>query len=246
MRVYPKLKTTPNQNRCQTTPTTFDDHDPLAHDILKVLEDFIDEIGVRGCTSHFDKVVDGKFLLKGRHLIQEPERFIEDHLVFPVLQRAFGYSFRPQPKQYAPRWPRGGGVPDFCITSVPVDAAMQHDVRFFGEVKPSKKIENAQNDMENYLDSDLDVHAIAILTDGFDWELWVRPKGESVADLANPYAEASLRDSLLTVRSRNKVTEPYRPHQVRESIDVEAFSSFTESTVLDVIEQEFGVPATSF
>lgn len=224
--------------------TTFDDHDPFSNNILHVLEDFIDEIGVRECTAHFDTVVDGKYFLKGQNLIQEPERFIEDHLVFPMLRQSFGYSLRPQPKQYAPRWPRGGGIPDFAITSLPIEAARQHDIRFFGEVKPPKKMENARNDMENYLDSDLDIHAIAILSDGFDWELWIRPKGESIVDLNNPLQEASLQDSLRTVRTRNMQTASYRPHKVRSNIDTEAFSEFTVDAVLDVIETKFGVPVT--
>jgi len=50
--------------------TTFDDHDPLANNILHVLEDFIDEIGTRECTAHFETVVDGKHFLKGQNLIQ--------------------------------------------------------------------------------------------------------------------------------------------------------------------------------
>ncbi|WP_248896333.1 hypothetical protein [Haloplanus halobius] len=227
-------------------PTTFDDHDPLANYILNVLEDFIDEIGARECTAHFDTVVDGKHFLKGQNLIQKPERFIEDHLVFPMLRQAFGYSLRPQPKQYAPRWPRGGGIPDFAVTSIPIEVAMQQDIRFFGEVKPPKKIENARNDMENYLDSDLDIHAVAILSDGFDWELWIRPKGESIDDLDNPFQEASLRDSLRTVRTRNMQTASYRPHEVRSDIDTDAFSQFTVDAVLDVIETEFEVPFTPF
>ena len=223
--------------------TTFDDHDPLAHDILKVLEDYIDQIGARECTSHFDKVVDGKYYLKGKHLIQKPERFTEEHLVFPMLRQAFGYTLRPQPKQYAPRWPRGGGIPDFAITSLPIDVAMQNDVRFFGEVKPPKNLQNARNDMAEYLDNDLDVHAVALLTDGFEWELWLRRKGESFAELDEPYAKASLRESLQTVQSRNKVTEPYQPHQVRTNIDTDALSAFTADSVLTVIEEEFGVKA---
>lgn len=226
--------------------TTLDDHDPLAHAILKVLEDFIDEVGARECTAHFDKVVDDKYYLKGKHLIQTPERFTEEHLVFPMLRQVFGYSLRPQPKQYAPRWPRGGGVPDFAVTSVPIPAAMQNDLRFFGEVKPPKKIENARNDMIDYLDSDLDVHAVALLTDGFDWELWIRPKGESVADLDNPYAEADLKDSLKTVRTRNMKTAPYRPHEVRNNINSEAFSDFTLDAVLETIGTEFDVDTTRF
>lgn len=225
--------------------TTIDDHDPLAYDILQVLEAFIDEVGERGCTGHFANVVDGKYYLKGKHLIQKPERFIEDHLVFPLLREALGYSIRPQPKQYAPRWPRGGGIPDFCVTSIPVSIAMENDLRIFGEVKPPKKIENARSDMEAYLDNDLDVHAVAILADGFDWELWVRPKGDEVAELNNPYAEASIRDSLRTVRTRNMATEPYQSYQVRTNIDTASFSQFTAETVMGVIESEFGLDVLS-
>lgn len=225
--------------------TTIDDHDPLARNMLEVMEEFVDEIGTRGCSSHFNKVVDGKYFLKGKHLIQKPERFTEDHLVVPMLRRAFGYSVRPQPQQYAPRWPRGGGIPDFAITSVPINVAKQNDLRFFGEVKPPKKIENARNDMKEYLDSDLDIHAVAILSDGFEWELWVRPKGKTVTELDNPYRKASLRESLKTVRTRNMETTPYQPYKVRNEIDTEAFSKFTVDAVLDVIETEFGVSVTS-
>lgn len=222
-------------------PTKIEDHDPLAYDTLQALEAFIDEIGERECTAHFDKVVDGKCRLKGKHLIQKPERFTEEHLVFPMLRQVFGYSLRPRPKQYAPRWPRRGGIPDFCITSIPIDVAMQEDLRVFGEVKPPKKIENARNDMEGYLDSDLDVNAIAILTDGFDWELWVRPKGEAVDDLQNPYATASLREPLKTVRTRNMKMPRYQPHNVRNNIDTESLSDFTVDRILRVIESEFGI-----
>lgn len=66
-------------------PTTIDDHDQFSYDILQVLEEFIDEIGRRSCTAHFDKVIVDKYELHGRYLVQEPERFIEDHLVFPIL-----------------------------------------------------------------------------------------------------------------------------------------------------------------
>ena len=226
--------------------TTFDDHDPLANAILTVLEDFIDEIGARECTAHFDNVVADKYYLKGKYLTQTPERFIEDHLVFPLLRHAFGYSLRPQPKQYAPRWPRGSGIPDFAITNIPIQTAMQHDLRFFGEVKPPKKIQNARNDMREYLDSDLDIHAVALLTDGFTWELWIRPKGDTVDDLDNPTAKATFRDSLKTIRTRNLETEPYQPFTVRKNIDTDAFSAFTADAVLDTIKAELGMQVASF
>jgi len=94
--------------------------------------------------------------------------------------------------------------------------------------------------MAEYLDNDLDVHAVASLTGGFDWELWLRQKGESFAEL-EPYAKANLRESLQTVQSRNKVTEPYQPHEVRTNIDTDAFSAFTADSVLSIINEEFDV-----
>jgi hypothetical protein len=159
------------ETRVTGDSTTFDDHDPLAHDIHEVLAEFVDEIGRRGCTGHFNKVVDGKHLLKGRKLVQEPERFIEDHLVSLLLEEALSHDVRPRPKQYAPRWPKRGGVPDFCLTTIPVDTAMEADLRVFGEVKPPKKIDRARSDMREYLNGDLDLDAVVIFTDDFDWEL---------------------------------------------------------------------------
>jgi hypothetical protein len=99
--------------------------------------------------------------------------------------------------------------------------------------------------MAAYLDSDLDIHAVAILSDGFDWELWVRPKGKSMDELETPFREASLRDSLKTVRTRNMQTTSYRPHNVRSNIDTDALSAFTVDAVLDVIQTELDVSVTS-
>lgn len=225
--------------------TTIYDHDPLAHNILRVLEAFIDEVGRRNCTGHFDKVIADRFELHGRHLVQEPERFIEDHLVFPMLVDAFGYSIRPRPKQYAPPWPRSG-VPDFCITSIPIVEAMNNDLRVFGEVKRPKHLETAEEDMKTYLKNEEDLHALGILSDGFNWQLWIRPKGESIESLDNPHAEASLKAPLKTVQTRNMTTAPYHPHEVRNRIDTEAFSVFTLDAVLGVIEAEFGLDLDSF
>lgn len=224
--------------------TTFDDHDPLAYTILHVLESFIDEIGDRECTVHFNDVVDGPHYLKGVNLGQKPERFIEDHLVYPLLTDAFEYTYRPQPVQYAPRWPKQGGIPDFCITSLSHEAAREHDVRFFGEVKPPKKLDRAQQDMQEYLDSDLDVHAIGILTDGFEWELWVRPRNQAMADTTNPYRVASLQDALQTVRRRNLKVESYQPHTVRNRIDTDAFSAFTRDSVQEILTEDLDLSLT--
>lgn len=221
--------------------TTIDEHDPLAFSILQVLEEFIDEIGRRGCTGHFNKVVSDRFELHGRHLVQEPERFTEDHLVFPMLEDVFGYSIQPRPKQYAPPWPKRTGIPDFCVTSIPITTAMDHELRLFGEVKRPKHIEDAEKEIKEYLRMEEGFHAIGVISDGFDWQLWVRPKGESLDDLVNPYAEASLKAPLRTVRTRNMTNEPYSPHDVRNNIDTDNFNDFTIDAIMDVIEAEFGI-----
>jgi len=223
------------------TPTTFDDHDPLANNIYEVLKSFIDEVGSRGCAAHFDKVVQKQYYLKGRHLIQEPERFIEDHLVFPVLEESLGHDVRPRPKQYAPRWPRQGGVPDFCLTTIPVDVAMDADLRVFGEVKPPKKMERARQDMREYLNGDVDVDAVAILTDGFDWELWVRPQGEQINEDNDPYEEASLRNPLKAISARNMEVDTSHAYGVRDYIDTGAFYSFTTTSIKEIIASELDV-----
>lgn len=220
-------------------PTTLDDHDPLSQNIYEVLKTFIDEIGNRECASHFDKVLRKKHYLKGRHLLQEPERFIEDHLVFPLLEKPLAHGLRPRPKQYAPRWPKQGGVPDFCLTTLPVQEAIDADVRIFGEVKPPKKMKRARKEMREYLNKDVDLDALAILTDGFDWELWVRPRGERVEEDEDPYAIASLRDPLRATFARNLSVDTSRAYNVRERIDANEFSSFTAASVLEVVETEF-------
>lgn len=52
----------------------------------------------------------------------------------------------------------------------------EYDIRLFGEAKPPNKLHYARDDVKKYLKKDLDFDAIAILTDGIEWELWVRPQ----------------------------------------------------------------------
>ena len=112
------------------TPT-LEDYSELSYKILRVLEKFIDEIGHRGCTAHFESALSDGTYLKGPNLGQRPERFVEDHLIFPLL-REFGHSLRPQPVRYAPKWP-GSGRPDFSLTTISTATAKKNGLR--GPVK---------------------------------------------------------------------------------------------------------------
>ena len=220
--------------------TTLQDHSNLARKLLITLEEFVDEIGKRGCTAHLESVIAEGHYLKGKNLGQRSERFIEDHLIFPVLQ-ILDHTVLPRPVQYAPRWTHGRGIPDFALTTIPIDTAKERHVRLFGESKPPNKLQYAREDVQMYLKKDIDLHAVAVLTDGIDWELWLRPRNEKLAEESTPIAVASLQTALATVKARNMEEEPYNKHYAREQIDDDSFAQFTAAAILETLTVELGV-----
>lgn len=220
--------------------TTLRDHSELSRRLLKDLETFVNVIGDRNCTAHLETVTaEGKYL-KGKSLGQKPERFVEDWLIFPIIE-TLGHSIRPRPIQYAPKWTYGRGIPDFSLTTVPTATAKESNIRLFGESKPPNKLQYARDDVEEYLKKDLDFHAIALLTDGIKWEIWIRPRNQQLKDEYTPYRRASLRGPLGDVKARNLENESYQPHNVREKIDAKAFAEFTAFAVKDLAQSEFDV-----
>lgn len=93
--------------------------------------------------------------------------------------------------------------------------------------------------METYLNKDLDFHAISLLTDGVEWELWIRPRNEELSDKYVPYVTASLRDALKTVKNRNLEQEPYNKYDARGQIDTKKFDNFTHEGLIDMIHDKF-------
>lgn len=207
--------------------TNSGDRADISRKLLHDVEVFIDEIGTRSCTAHLQSVTrDGKFL-KGKQLGQKPERFVEDNLIEPVLE-TLGHSVLARPVQYAPRWSHSRGIPDFSLTTIPTATAKEHDVRLFVEAKPANKLHYARDDIKEYLKKDLDLHALAVITDGIEWELWIRPRNEPLSDGSEddepePHAAASLRDVIGEVKSRNIENESYHAHTARNLIDIDKF-----------------------
>jgi hypothetical protein len=66
------------------------------------------------------------------------------------------HTLRPRPKQYAPRWPKQGGIPDFALATISVETARINDLRLFGESKPLNEHHRAHEEVEEYLQSDHD------------------------------------------------------------------------------------------
>lgn len=228
-----------------TRETELFDHSDLSRRLLHDLEAFIDEIGARGCTTHLEEITtDGKYA-KGKQLGQKPERFIEDYLIFPVL-RTLGHSLIARPVQYAPRWSHGRGIPDFALTTVPTDQAKDSHVRVFGESKSPNKLHYAREDVKEYLNKDLDFHAVAILTDGIEWELWVRHRRQAMVDENMPYKTASLQSVLTDIKRRNIERESYYPHESRKKLDTEEFVEFTDTAILKIMKTEFDIDTTLF
>lgn len=222
--------------------TTLGDHSGLSRKLLHDVEGFVDEIGTRGCTAHLQAVTrDGKFL-KGKKLGQKPERFVEDNLIVPVLE-TLAHSFLARPVQYAPRWTYGRGIPDFSLTTIPTDTAKEHDIRLFVEAKPPNKLQYARDDVGEYLKKDLDFDAVAVLTDGIDWELWVRPQKQPLDDNYEPERTASLRSAVNNAKIRNLENESYSPHNVRNKISTKKFNEFTAQAVINLIQNEFEIAA---
>ncbi|WP_152420016.1 hypothetical protein [Haloferax prahovense] len=183
--------------------TSLSDHSPIAQSVLSVLEQFVDEFGIRECPSQVEYVVSGRYL-DSSEIGQLPERFIEDHLVWPLLN-VLGYEYLPQPVGY-PRW--GNEVPDFAITNFETT----DEFAFIGEVKPPNNISNARVQVKSYLKKDLGLNTLAIATDGLNWELYFRhEKGECVV----PLLKVGLRAIISKLQRRLFEKESYRSFQIR-------------------------------
>ncbi len=94
-----------------------------------------------------------------------------------------------------------------------------------------------------YLKTDLDLDAIAVLTDGIDRELWVRPQKEPLGNEYEPKRTASLHSALNNPKTQNMEIESYSPRNVRNRIDTRDFNEFTAQAVITLIQDEFGIAA---
>ncbi|SIR60598.1 hypothetical protein [Natronorubrum daqingense] len=187
--------------------TSFDDHSSIAERLLRVLENFADEFSRRGVPVHLDQIAnDGKYL-KGKKVGQEPERFVEQFLVWPSLD-IFGFDHWAQPYGY-PKWDHS--TPDFAIKN------FQSNIKcaVIGEVKTPNKFEYAEMDIVEYLKSDLGDPTVAFATDGIKWKVYARPAKDDEHKLI---ASIDLSETFARLPFRYKERESYDTFQTRQAM----------------------------
>jgi len=193
----------------ETTPTSITDHSGLAEQLLRVYENFADEFSRRDVPVHLSNVArEGKYL-KGKKLGQHPERFVEQYLIWPTLE-LLGYEFWAQPYGY-PKWDKKR--PDFAIKNFNCGA----ECAVIGEVKTPNKFEYAENQIEDYLKSDLEEATIGIATDGVRWKIEARP--EKSAELSE-IVEVDFREVVRKLPSRHEERESYPSHRTRLELEI--------------------------
>lgn len=191
----------------ETTPTSITDHSGLAEQLLRVYENFADEFSRRDVPVHLTNITrEGKYL-KGKKLGQHPERFVEQYLIWPTLE-LLDYEFWAQPYGY-PKWDKKR--PDFAIKNF--DCSVECAV--IGEVKTPNKFEYAEEQIEDYLKSDLEEATVGIATDGIRWKIEARP--EKSAELTE-VVDVDFRDVVRKLPSRHEEQESYPSHRTRREM----------------------------
>jgi len=193
----------------ETTPTSITDHSGLAEQLLRVYENFADEFSRRDVPVHLFTVArEGKYL-KGKKLEQHPERFVEQHLIWPTLE-LLGYEFWTQPYGY-PKWDKKR--PDFTIKNFDCGA----ECVVIGEVKTPNKFEYAEEQIEDYLKSDLEEATVGIATDGVRWKVEARP--EKSTELSE-IVDVDFREVVCKLPSRHEERESYPSHRTRLELEM--------------------------
>lgn len=191
--------------------SSLDEHSPVALNVLDAVETFADAFSDRAIPGHLNAVVrDGKYL-RAKHVGQKPERFVEEQLIWPLLDR-LTYEYRPQPHGY-PKFTRN--FPDFAVLNFECGI----DCAVIGEVKTLNKFEYAEDNIREYLGRDLEEPTVGIATDGVRWKLIARPERDQAM---TEVADVDLSNAFEKMVIRHVEEDSYDSHSVRQAIsDVE-------------------------
>jgi hypothetical protein len=129
-------------------------------DLFTCIEAFLDEFEDRKIdTERLTAVIENGDKLRGADIGQQPERFVEDHLIFPVLD-ALGYEFTPRPNSTSIG--DEDEYPDFRVDNLTESV--------IGENKSINDAATAKTELRSYLNAEQ--HEYGFATDGFEWGVY--------------------------------------------------------------------------
>ena len=194
--------------------TEIEDHSLVAENLLRVFEAFADEFSRRSAPATLSNVLRDGTYLKASQVGQQPERFVEKHLIWPTLD-TLGYEIVEQPYGY-PKWDKT--YPDFSVRNFDCGVACL----VVGEVKTPNKFESAMDDIDEYLGKDLNEAAVGFATDGVEWVVKARPERSSEV---TEVGTLDLRAVFEKLSRRHEEKQSYRKHATRQSLgDVDALT----------------------
>lgn len=124
------------------------------------IEAFLDEFeGRKITTERLTAVIENGDKLIGADIGQQPERFVEDHLIFPILD-ALGYEFTPRPNSVSIG--DEDEYPDFRVDNLTESV--------IGENKSINNATTAQTELRSYLNAEQYEYGFA--TDGLKWGVY--------------------------------------------------------------------------
>lgn len=201
------------------------EHSGLAEQLLRVYENFADEFSHRDAPVHLSNIAREGRYMKGKHLGQHPERFVEQYLIWPTLE-LLDYEFWAQPYGY-PKWDKKR--PDFAVKNF--DCGVECAV--IGEIKTPNKFEYAEKQIKNYLRSDLEEATVGVATDGVRWKIEAR--AEKSTELIE-IADVDFREVIRKLPCRHEEQESYPKHSTRQ--DLKTAESLKWQTVEKQVEVE--------
>lgn len=129
-------------------------------ELFTCIEAFLDEFEDRKIdTERLTAVIENGDKLRGADIGQQPERFVEDHLIFPVLY-ALGFEFTPRPNSTSIG--DEDEYPDFRVENLSESV--------IGENKSINDAVTAKTELRSYLNAEQ--HEYGFATDGFEWGVY--------------------------------------------------------------------------
>jgi|AntDeeMetageno50_2_1112565.scaffolds.fasta_scaffold03116_1 hypothetical protein len=170
--------------------------DAAVSDLRDVVRGFLDELDDRSVPAdRLGEIIEDDKEFKGDDIGQSQERFVEDSLIWPVLEvLGYGVTSRPHsPGQIRKEYP------DFRVDNLPNNV--------IGENKSVNDIETAKTELLDYLDNTRQEYGIA--TDGYRWGVYEIAETDGYDLTLHPILEPQSLKPVVQYFARKERMVPY-------------------------------------